>query len=44
MQCQLRDHRAAGEALDVIIRARAELDLTDQAAVRFFMQAESPIS
>lgn len=32
----------AGEALDLITRSHTELDLTDQAAVRDFMQAERP--
>ena len=34
--------KAAGEASDLITRTSAELDLTDQAAVRDFMQAEKP--
>lgn len=33
---------AAGEAMTLITRTHAELDLTDQAAVRAFMQAERP--
>ncbi|MDA7964020.1 GDP-L-fucose synthase [Ruegeria sp.] len=39
---QLQARQAAGEALDLITRSRAELDLTDQTAVRDFMQAERP--
>ncbi|WP_424830075.1 GDP-L-fucose synthase [Ruegeria sp.] len=34
--------KAAGEALELLTRSSAELDLTDQAAVRDFMQAERP--
>ena len=37
----LRMLKARGE-LDIVTRSRAELDLTDQAAVRVFMQAERP--
>ena len=39
---QLETRRAAGEDLTLITRTHAELDLTDQAAVRDFMQAEKP--
>ena len=39
---RLEARRASGEALDLITRTHAELDLTDQAAVRDFMQAERP--
>ena len=39
---RLEARQAAGEALGLITRTRAELDLTDQAAVRAFMQAEAP--
>ncbi|WP_439525211.1 GDP-L-fucose synthase [Marivita sp.] len=39
---RLQDRKAAGEALDLITRTHAELDLTDQAAVRSFMQTEEP--
>lgn len=39
---QLEARRAAGEALDLITRTHAQLNLTDQAAVRDFMQAEKP--
>ena len=39
---RLEARRAAGEAITPITRARAELDLTDQAAVRAFMAAEKP--
>ena len=39
---QLEARQAAGEALTLITRSSAELDLTDQAAVRGFMQAERP--
>jgi nucleoside-diphosphate-sugar epimerase len=35
--------QAGGEDLDLITRTHAELDLTDQAAVRAFMQAENPM-
>ena len=38
----LEARREAGEALDLITRAHAELNLTDQDAVRAFMQAERP--
>ncbi len=38
----LEDPRAAGEALELITRTHAELDLTDQAAVRAFMQEVRP--
>ena len=39
---RLEGRRAAGEALKLITRSHAELDLTDQRAVRDFMQAERP--
>ncbi|WP_170763029.1 GDP-L-fucose synthase [Ruegeria lacuscaerulensis] len=39
---RLQDRQAAGEALELISRTHSELDLTDQAAVRGFMQAERP--
>lgn len=39
---QLQAREAAGEALELVTRSHAELDLTDQAAVRAFMQAERP--
>ena len=39
---QLQARKDAGEALELVTRTRAELDLTDQAAVREFMRAEAP--
>jgi len=39
---RLEERKAAGEALDLVTRTHAELDLTDQAAVRGFMDAERP--
>ncbi|KAF0284759.1 GDP-L-fucose synthase [Spiribacter roseus] len=39
---QLKALRAAGEAIELITRTHAELDLTDQAAVRTFMASEAP--
>jgi len=39
---RLEARRTEGEALDLITRAHAELDLTNQAAVRDFMEAERP--
>ncbi|UWQ90837.1 GDP-L-fucose synthase [Rhodobacteraceae bacterium M382] len=39
---QLQARRDAGENLELITRTSAELDLTDQTAVRMFMQAEQP--
>ncbi|MBK1637253.1 GDP-L-fucose synthase [Rhodovulum adriaticum] len=39
---QLQARQAHGAALDLLTRTHAELDLTDQAAVRAFMQAERP--
>ena len=39
---RLEARRAAGEDLTLITRTHAELDLTDQTAVRDFMQAEKP--
>lgn len=39
---RLDARRAAGEPLSLLTRTHAELDLTDQAAVRAFMAAEQP--
>ena len=39
---QLEARKDAGEKLEIIIRTHAELELTDQAAVRDFMAAERP--
>lgn len=39
---QLEARQAAGEAITLITRTHAQLDLTDQAAVRAFMDAERP--
>jgi GDP-L-fucose synthase len=39
---QLQARKNAGEALELVTRTRAELDLTDQAAVRELMRAEAP--
>jgi nucleoside-diphosphate-sugar epimerase len=39
---QLQARQNAGEALDLITRTSGELDLTNQVAVRDFMQAETP--
>ncbi len=39
---RLEARRAAGEGLTLITRTHAELDLTDQGAVRGFMAAEKP--
>ena len=39
---QLQARQDAGEALELVTRTRAELDLTDQAAVRDFMRSEAP--
>lgn len=39
---KLQARQAAGETLSLITRSRAELDLTDQAAVSAFMLAERP--
>lgn len=39
---QLQARQAAGEELTLITRTSAELDLTDQAAVQAFFQAEKP--
>ncbi|WP_170464627.1 GDP-L-fucose synthase [Ruegeria arenilitoris] len=39
---RLQNRKAAGEALELVTRTHAELDLTDQAAVRDFMQSERP--
>jgi len=38
----LRQLQSKGGEVEVLIRSRAELDLTDQAAVRSFLQAERP--
>ncbi len=39
---QLEARRVAGEAIELITRTHAQLDLTDQAAVRAFFDAERP--
>ena len=39
---QLQARKDAGEDLELVTRTSGELDLTDQAAVRDFMQAERP--
>lgn len=39
---QLRARQARGEDLDLVTRTHAELDLTDQVAVRLFLQSERP--
>ncbi|WP_420583972.1 GDP-L-fucose synthase [Ruegeria sp.] len=39
---QLQARQSAGEALMLITRTHSEMDLTDQAAVRAFMQSERP--
>ena len=39
---RLEARKAGGEALDLVTRTHSELDLTDQAMVRDFMQAERP--
>lgn len=39
---RLQSRQAEGEPLQLITRSHAELDLTDQAAVRTFMEAERP--
>ena len=39
---RLEARAAQGEAIEVVTRTHADLDLTDQAAVRAFMQAERP--
>ena len=39
---RLQARKDAGEALTLLTRSHAELDLTDQAQVRDFMQAEKP--
>ena len=39
---QLEERKEAGEGLAVVTRTHAELDLTDQSAVRAFLQAERP--
>lgn len=38
----LQDRQSAGEAIELLTRPHSELDLTDQAAVRDFMQSERP--
>ena len=39
---QLQARMAAGEAMELVTRTHAELDLTNQQAVRDFLQAERP--
>lgn len=39
---RLEERRSAGEPIDIVTRNHAELDLTNQAAVRDFMQVEHP--
>lgn len=39
---QLQARKAAGEKIELITRSHAELDLTEQSAVREFLQAERP--
>jgi nucleoside-diphosphate-sugar epimerase len=39
---QLEARRASGEALELVTKTHAELDLTDQASVRQFFEAERP--
>ncbi|MEP2493726.1 MAG: NAD-dependent epimerase/dehydratase family protein, partial [Parasphingorhabdus sp.] len=39
---QLQARKDAGEQLELVTRTSTELDLTDQIAVRDFMQAERP--
>ncbi|MFB9223477.1 GDP-L-fucose synthase [Paracoccus cavernae] len=39
---RLQDRQQQGEELDIVTRTHAELDLTDQAAVRDFFQSERP--
>lgn len=39
---RLQTRQSAGEALEILTRSRAELDLTDQAAVRDFMVKSRP--
>ena len=39
---QLKERQARDENLELVTRTRSELDLTDQAAVRQFMQRERP--
>lgn len=39
---QLKARQAIGESLELVTRTHAELNLTDQAAVRTFLQAERP--
>ncbi len=39
---RLEHRRTGGEDIDLVVRSHAALDLTDQSAVRDFMQAERP--
>ncbi len=39
---RLQDRQAGGEAIELVTRTSAELNLTDQTAVREFMQVERP--
>ncbi len=39
---RLQARKAAGEAIELVTRTHSELDLTDQVAVRDFMQTEKP--
>lgn len=39
---RLQSRQASGEAITLLTRTHTELDLTDQAAVRGFFQAEKP--
>ncbi len=39
---KLQDRRASGEEFELIVRTHSELELTNQAAVRDFMQTETP--
>lgn len=39
---QLKARQAGGEDLELVTRTHAELDLTDQAAVRLFLKSERP--
>lgn len=39
---RLRNRKNAGENIELVLRTSAQLDLTDQTAVRNFMQAERP--
>lgn len=42
IQRQLEGRKSAGEERELVTRTHAELDLTDQGAVRSFLQAERP--